>query len=63
MFDVAKDLEKPEDNPYDFMQIAKDLEVVLDNIDSEGDNIIIGHSRGAIWGYILRINIQIKLKN
>ena len=25
IFDVAKDLAKPEDNPYDFMEIAKDL--------------------------------------
>ena len=63
MFDVAKDLEKPEDNPYDFMQIAKDLEVVLDKYgDSSGNNIIIGHSRGAMMGLYLAHKYPNKVK-
>jgi len=63
VFDVAKDLAKPEDNPYDFMEIAKDLEVVLDKYgDSEGDNIIIGHSRGAMMGLYLAHKYPDKVK-
>jgi pimeloyl-ACP methyl ester carboxylesterase len=63
MFDVAKDLAKPEDNPYNFMEIAKDLEVVLDKYgDSSGDNIIIGHSRGAMMGLYLAHKYPNKVK-
>jgi pimeloyl-ACP methyl ester carboxylesterase len=54
LFDVDKYLEKSEDNPYDFIEIAKDLEVVLDKYGNQfGNNIIIGHSTGGLMGLYL----------